>query len=135
MILPYLYPRPKLLQTTPLASFLSSRYQSQVHLNLVEASAYSLQAHPHLKSKPLKICQNRLHLFKKKQTKAMAFSHGLSTFLLSIKGVPHLLVKVKPLKKRAFPLLMELATWKHEERSGLYSLRYKKVVIKTRRSC
>ncbi|KAG2240857.1 hypothetical protein Bca52824_090447 [Brassica carinata] len=57
----------------------------------------------------------------------MAFSHGLSTFLLSIKGVPHLLVKMKPLKERAFPLLMELATWKHEERSGLYSLRYKKV--------
>uniref|UniRef100_A0A0D3D838 Uncharacterized protein n=1 Tax=Brassica oleracea var. oleracea TaxID=109376 RepID=A0A0D3D838_BRAOL len=72
-------------------------------------------------------------LFKKNVFEAMVVSRGRSPSLMSIKGVAQLWSKLKPFKKKAFPLFLKLVTWGCEERWSLLSCCFKKEVMNKRR--
>ncbi|WZZ60366.1 hypothetical protein YC2023_060473 [Brassica napus] len=74
-------------------------------------------------------------LFKKKVYEAKEVYHGRASSLQSIKGVSQLWSKLKPFKKKAFPLFLKLVTWSCEERWSLLSCGFKEKVMNTRRGC
>ncbi|WZZ50907.1 hypothetical protein YC2023_051014 [Brassica napus] len=74
-------------------------------------------------------------LFKKKVYEAKEVYHGRASSLQSIKGVSQLWSKLKPFKKKAFPLFLKLVTWSCEERWSLLSCGFKENVMNTRRGC
>ncbi|KAF3510825.1 hypothetical protein F2Q69_00007502 [Brassica cretica] len=102
--------------------------------NLVPASAYTSQVNPHHRSKPLKM-SSRFSLFKKKVFEAMVVSPGRSSSLQSIKGVSQLCSKLKPFKKKALILFLNLETWSCEERWKLLCCGIKEEIMNTRRKC
>ncbi|KAF2596429.1 hypothetical protein F2Q68_00010762 [Brassica cretica] len=65
----------------------------------------------------------------------MVVSPGRSSSLQSIKGVSQLWSKLKPFKKKAFPLFLKLVTWSCEERWNLLCCGVKEEVMNTRRRC
>ncbi|KAL0744685.1 hypothetical protein Bca101_100786 [Brassica carinata] len=68
-------------------------------------------------------------LFKKKVYEAKEVYHGRASSLQSIKGVSQLWSKLKPFKKKAFPLFLKLVTWSCEERWSLLSCGFKKELV------